>query len=174
MQVRNIHERVFQVRKAQVEALLDSLSSSDDRLWPRDRWPRMAFDRPLTAGAVGGHGPVRYSVQSYQPGREVVFGFSRPRGVFGTHRYVVDEVPEGVRLRHLVEIEARGLGRLSWPLVFGPLHDACLEDSLDAAERELTGTVRRPARWSRWVRALRWVFTRLPSLQRAPDPARAL
>ncbi|MGW2011839.1 hypothetical protein [Streptomyces nigrescens] len=36
-----------------------------------------------------------------------------------------------------------------------PRHDAALEDSLDRAERACTGTVARPARWSRYVRTLR-------------------
>ncbi|AZS71029.1 hypothetical protein DDE74_08815 [Streptomyces lydicus] len=36
-----------------------------------------------------------------------------------------------------------------------PLHDAAPEDSLDRAERACTGTVARPARWSRYVRMLR-------------------
>ena len=37
--------------------LLDGLSAADDRLWPKDRWPAMRFDRPLKVGARGGHGP---------------------------------------------------------------------------------------------------------------------
>ncbi|MGW6943453.1 hypothetical protein ACWGF3_31235 [Streptomyces xanthophaeus] len=37
-----------------------------------------------------------------------------------------------------------GLPRVTWPLVWRPLHDACLEDSLDRAELARTGH-RRPS-----------------------------
>ncbi|MFG2331746.1 hypothetical protein ACGFMM_19205 [Streptomyces sp. NPDC048604] len=49
----------------------------------------------------------------------------------------------------------RGLARLTWPLAWLPPHDACLEDGLDRAELACTGTLRRPARWSSYVRLLR-------------------
>jgi hypothetical protein len=54
MQVLNVHERELQVGSAEVGALLDSLASENDRLWPRACWPAMRFDRPLGVGAVGG------------------------------------------------------------------------------------------------------------------------
>jgi hypothetical protein len=44
---------------------------------------------------------------------------------------------------------------LGWPLAVRWLHDALIEDLLDNAELAATGTVRRPARWSPWVRMLR-------------------
>jgi antitoxin (DNA-binding transcriptional repressor) of toxin-antitoxin stability system len=53
MQVRNVHERVFPAPPAQVGALIDTLASADDRLWPGDRWPPMRFDRALSVGARG-------------------------------------------------------------------------------------------------------------------------
>ena len=80
MQVRNVHERVFTLPLATVGALIDSLASRGDRLWPVKKWPPMRFDRPLAVGAVGGHGPVRYSVEKYLQGQMIVFRFSAPRG----------------------------------------------------------------------------------------------
>jgi len=60
-----------------------------------------------------------------------------------------------VEVRHVLVGTPTGVMRLGWPLAFRWLHDALLEDLLDNAERELTGTVARPARWSPYVRLLR-------------------
>jgi hypothetical protein len=158
MKVLNVHQRLFPADLAQVGALIDSLSSKDDRLWPHESWPRMKFDRVLSVGADGGHGPVRYEVESYEPGRAIFFRFKAPAGFIGTHGYFVDEDARGVRLQHVLEMETRGPALFSWPLVFRRLHDALIEDSLDKAERTLTGTTRRPASWSIAVRAFRSAF----------------
>ena len=45
--------------------------------------------------------------------------------------------------------------RLMFSAVVEPLHDAVVEDLLDNAEREATGSVARPASWSPRVRVLR-------------------
>ena len=44
MKVINIHERELGANYEQVGALIDSLASEDDRLWPGHSWPRMKFD----------------------------------------------------------------------------------------------------------------------------------
>jgi hypothetical protein len=158
VKVLNVHERGVAAPAAAVGALLDGLSSLHDRLWPADRWPPMRFDRPLQVGARGGHGPVRYDVGAYTPGVSIRFDFTGPRGFHGHHRFEV--AVAGQRrtvLRHVVEMETRGLAVLTWPLVFGPLHDALLEDALDRAERSL-GLAPEGARWSPWVRLLRCVL----------------
>jgi hypothetical protein len=65
-----------------------------------------------------------------------------------------------------------GPARLSWPLVFRPLHDALLEDALDNAERQVTGRLQLPARWSPYVRALRRILAVARSgRDRHPGPA---
>ncbi|NLU68949.1 SRPBCC family protein [Streptomyces sp. HNM0574] len=162
MAVHNVHERSLPVPAGELAPLLDGLASSDDRLWPHDRgrWPAMRLDLPLGAGAKGGHGPVRYTVTEYVPGRRVRFGFTGPRGFLGFHEYTVlpagdDEGAGSCVLRHTLAMRVRGSARLSWPLVFRPLHDAVLEDSLDRAELACTGALVRPARWSPYVRLLR-------------------
>ncbi|MDH6577310.1 SRPBCC family protein [Kitasatospora sp. MAP5-34] len=156
MGVYNVHERLLAAKESEVGALIDTLSSCDDQLWAQLGWPQMEFDRPLAAGAVGGHGPVRYTVAAYVPSKWVRFTFSGPRGFHGFHEYTalaVDE--EHTLLRHTLAMDARGPARLGWPLVWRPLHDACLEDSLDRAELACTGAVARPAHWSPYVRLLR-------------------
>ena len=158
MKVRNIHIRSFPVPSRAIAPLIDGLSAPGDRLWPHERWPPMRFDRALGVGADGGHGPVRYAVERYEPGRVVRFRFKAPRGFVGTHAYLVHDDGQGSRLEHVLDIEAVGSARVMWPLVFRPLHDAAIEDSLDKAERYLTGSVRAPARWSALVRGLRAAF----------------
>ncbi len=67
MGVYNVHERLLFAQAGEVGALLDTLAGGADALWPRSTWPPVEFDRPLAVGAVGGHGPVRYTVAAYVP-----------------------------------------------------------------------------------------------------------
>lgn len=158
MTVENVHERTLDAPLRSVAALIDSLGSDGDLLWPRDRWPAMRFDRTLAVGAAGGHGPVRYFVESYVPGRSIRFRFTSPRVFDGFHGYeVLADGPERTRLRHVLEMKARGHGFVTWPLFFRPLHDALIEDSLDRAQR-FCGDEPEVEAWSPWVRALRWAF----------------
>ncbi len=91
--VTNIHARLLDAPAGEIGTLIDGLGSADDRLWPHDRWPPMHFDRPLSVGAIGGHGPIRYVVESYRPGHSVQFRFTRPKGFLGYHRFEVE--PKG-------------------------------------------------------------------------------
>lgn len=160
MRVENVHERLLPASPERAGALLERLASDDDPLWPRDRWPRMRLDRGLAVGSRGGHGPIRYAVEAHETGRLVRFRFEGPRGFDGTHTLDVrpagSGTPDGVWcvLRHAIEMRTRGSARLSWPLVFRPLHDALIEDALDNAERAV-GAMPAPRAWSRRVRLLR-------------------
>lgn len=155
MAVINLHRRHLPAPASAVGALLDTLAGEGDALWPTHVWPAMRFDRPLGAGAAGGHGPVRYTVEHYVPGRWVRFRFTGPRGFDGFHEFTAHPTPDGTDLVHLLVMNARGPARLTWPLAFRWMHDACLEDCLDRAEHALTGSVADPARWSGRVRLLR-------------------
>lgn len=159
--MRNVHERAIAASPGSVGEVVDSLSSQEDRLWPRSDWPAMRLDRPLGVGAAGGHGPVRYVVVGYEPGRSVTFRFTRPAGFDGHHRFVVSESAEGskVSLRHELVMTVTGIDRLTWPLFFRPLHDALIEESLDRAERAAGSHPDTPARRSLWVRALRSLWS---------------
>jgi hypothetical protein len=119
----------------------------------------MRFDRPLEVGARGGHGPIRYRIETYEPGRAVRFRFEGPTGFEGTHGFSVEETGDETNLRHSLAMEARGWARLSWPLVFRPLHDALMEDALTKAERRTGSADPEVVPWSRYVRFLRWVFS---------------
>lgn len=173
--VRNVHERLLAPPAVSADVnqlagtLIDSLASADDRLWPHDRWPALRLSRPLDArspagslwvGADGGHGPIRYRVISYDPGRQVTFEFSPSDGLRGWHRLELEPLGDddhGVILRHVLWGRLRGWSRLTWPLAVRWLHDALVEDLLDRAERSL-GASPRDRAWSLWVRILRRVF----------------
>jgi hypothetical protein len=152
--VRNVHSVRLRVPPGRAGALLDSLGSENNVLWPGDRWPPMRVDGPLRVGAAGRHGPVTYTVEDYVPSTRVCFRFKQPTGFVGTHTFEVFPEVDGCRLEHRVEITPKGLARLAWPLVFGPLHDALAEDAVSRAVHAL-GETQRPRRWSAWVRLLR-------------------
>jgi hypothetical protein len=159
--VLNIHTRDIQASRAALGALLDTLASKQDLIWPHEHWPAMRFDRPLEVGAVGGHGPIRYSVESYEPGQAILFRFTGPRSFHGTHGFMIkDRAPGIVRLEHTLSMRLSGTALLSWPLLFRWLHDALIEDALDRAESSLTKRPLPQRRWSLWVRFLRHVMKR--------------
>ena len=163
--VRNIHERMINAPLAEAGHLIDRLGSREDELWPRDEWPPVRFDRPLAVGAKGGHAAVRYAVEEYVPGRLVRFRFLEPRGFIGTHSFDAEEIaPQQVRLRHTLEMRVKGAARVTWPIIFRPLHDALIEDAFDHAEIFLTGKIYgRKRAWTWRVRFLRLLFIFLES-----------
>jgi hypothetical protein len=160
MNVLNVHERELPAAPDRVGALVDSLASRNDMLWPKHAWPRMEFDRPLGVGARGGHGPIRYFVERYIPGDSIKFRFTSPRGFHGWHGYERITTTAGAAvLRHTLEMRTDGLAVLSWPLIYRPLHDALIEDSLATGQASL-GIVPGIKPWSLWVRCLRQVVSR--------------
>ncbi len=132
-------------------------------MWPKSKWPAQAFDGPLGEGARGGHGPVKYTVVEYVPGRRVVYRFD-PLGLVagfdGRHHFEVIPRRRDVLLRHVLEAECDAKTWLKWKVVVEPLHDALLEDALDGAEQRLHGRVEKPARWSPWVKGLRCILAK--------------
>lgn len=155
----NIHERPLHAAPDQVGALIDTLASPKDALCPIYWWPRMQFDRPLSVGATGGHGTIRYFVEEYYPGKSITFRFTAPPEFTGFHGYeIVEKADQSVLLRHTLQITTHGRTRLSWPLMFRPLHDALIEDSLTMAQVSL-GLSPQVQPWSLWVRFLRWIMS---------------
>jgi len=158
MKVINVHERELNASPASVGALIDSLATDKDLLWPSHSWPRMEFDRPLSVGVTGGHGPVRYLVEAYTPGWSVRFRFIRPKGFDGFHCYDVFPAGDKIILRHTLEMQAHGTAVVTWLLMFCPMHDALIEDSLAHAEASL-GLSPKVWPWSPWVKLLRWILS---------------
>jgi hypothetical protein len=146
--VENVHERLFPVPVGEAGRLLDLIGSVDDPLWPVPCWVPMRFDRPLAVGADGGHGPVRYHVTGYEPGRRVEFTFHRRTGLVGTHTFeLLPQGPGSCLMRHRMSFRPHGSMRLLWPALVRVCHDTVLEHALDNAERALTGAVAHPFRY---------------------------
>lgn len=159
MNVSNIHERELNADSSEVGELLDSIASKKDGLWPRRTWPPMILDRPLRVGAAGGHAEIRYIVEEYIPGESILFRFTAPKGFVGYHRFEVVDAGKGiVILRHTLKMKVKGWALLSWPVIYRPLHDALVEDSLSVAEASI-GQTPEIVKWSLWVRFLRWVLS---------------
>jgi hypothetical protein len=156
--VRNIHQRKINIAAQEVGILLDSLSSNDDKLWPSESWPRMKFDKPLQAGAKGGHGPIRYFVESYQKGKSIKFRFTGPKGFDGFHEFTIEGISSTeTLLKHSLIMNSKGIAIFTWVFGFRPLHDALVEDAFDKAEMSL-GISSVKKSWSGWVRFLRWTL----------------
>ncbi len=170
--VKNVHERLLNTPLSISKAgeLIDRLGKGrDDALWPTGHWPPILFDRPLGVGAVGGHGPIRYFVEAYEPGKSIRFRFTAPRGFVGTHGFDVEAVkPEVLWFRHTLTMRLEGAALLSWPLVYRWLHDALIEDALDRAEANCSFLPVKKKHWSLWVRLLRHLATYSMPLKRAP------
>jgi hypothetical protein len=154
MRIDSIHARELPVPAQELGELLDGLAGPDDKLWPIGRWPNdpIEFDRPLAVGARGGHGPIRYTVVAYEPGRLITFEFEPGSGLRGHHGLEIEPVGNGrARMRYVLDVEVDGIYRLVRP-VFLAMHDALVEDIFDKAELATTGRLVRPARWPRWLR----------------------
>jgi len=159
MKVVNRHHRIVSRSAASVGALIDSLASSQDCLWPHYSWPKMRFDQPLGVNVRGGHGPIRYFVETYRPGKSISFRFSSPRGFRGFHRFeVTDDENNSCQLEHYLEMKTTGFALLTWPLIYRPLHDALIEDALATAQLNLQLHPDIHA-WSLWVKCLRWILS---------------
>lgn len=159
MSVVNSHRTRLPVARERAASLLDGLASQRDRLWPSNCWPALRLDWPLMVAARGGHGPIRYAVVQYQPGQRVRFAFSAPKGFHGWHELRLETVADDeVDLVHELRMRTTGLARLSWPVVFRPLHDALIEDAF-ALARQVFGQELTIKPWSRWVRMLRFLLS---------------
>ena len=153
MRIESVHTRELSVAVEELGRLLDTLAGPDDRIWPIERWPNdpILFDRPLSVGAKGGHGPIRYTVTAYEPGRLIEFEFDPGSGLRGHHRLEVEPAGSaGSLMRHVLDTEPEGINRLLRPMLLA-MHDALVEDLLDKAELAATGRLARPAEWPRWL-----------------------
>lgn len=162
MHVHNVHSRELAAPSEEVGAVLDSLGSDHDRLWPIERWPAMPFrlEGPLAVGASSGHGLVPYSVDDYEPGRRVVFRFPPGVGMEGTHRFEVESLgPDCTRLIHTLDCTVKPKLLALWPIVRG-YHHALLEDVLDKAEISVTGRRPQPQPWPGWLRVANGIEVR--------------
>lgn len=155
IKISNVHERDYPVSESELGKMLDTIASEDDKLWPRE-WPPVRFDRPLAVGADGGHGPIRYRVSAYEPGRRIEFEMTGD--LPGRHVLEVAPGPDdgNCRLRHTLILDPAPLAdRLKWALLVRPAHDAVLEGLLDNAGDAVGHPPAERSTWSPWVRLAR-------------------
>jgi len=161
--VLNIHERRLPATAAEVGALLDTLHTPGNLLWPDEKWPASTMDKGLTVGATGGHAVIRYRVAEYIPGRRVEYAFGSIAllPVFrGRHYFeVIPRAGETV-LRHTIDVQTVPGTWFRWKVMVECLHDALLEDLFDKAERNLGVARPHRSRWSWYVRLMVWVRKR--------------
>ena len=158
MKIINIHKRVVDRPKEKIGELLDTLSSKNDRIWPAGKWPPMRLKAGLQEGSAGGHGPIRYNVQKYQPGELIQFEFTNPKGFQGIHRFEITALTDRqTELKHIIDMNASGTDLLSWSVAIRWLHDALIEDAFDKVENYFSEE-KKKTEWSFWVKLLRKVL----------------
>jgi hypothetical protein len=161
MKIQNIHDRIIKAPRDEVGSIIDTLSSRDDKLWPKKLWPPMRLDHGLKVNSKGGHGPIRYFVEAYQPGRMVKFRFTGPKGFNGFHCFeVLTGEADKTVIKHTLAMDTSGSALITWPLIFRPLHDALMEDAFSAAQASLE-IEREVKSWTPWVRFLRRILSRV-------------
>ncbi len=155
MKITNIHKRIINQPKDKISELFDTLSSKSDQLWPNEKWPPMIFKKGLLEGAVGGHGPIKYSIQKYLPGNIIEFQFIKPDGFNGIHKFQITEIDsEKAEIKHTIKMTLSGKGILTWYFAIKWLHDALLEDCLDKVENHFSHE-QKSTKWNFWVCILR-------------------
>jgi hypothetical protein len=172
--ITDLHTREIDAPREVVGEILDTLGSRDDRLWAVDIWPAepVRFDRPLSVGATGGHGAIRYSVEWYEPGWLIVFRITPGGGLCGTHGFELEPLgADRTRLTHFLEAETRPWMRPILPILIG-WHNAMVETALDRAELEATGSLTRPTHIPLWLRIVSGAEIKLArALGKLPPPA---
>jgi len=158
MKVLNIHKRILKQPMGEVSALIETLSTSNDKIWPSDKWPLMKFQRGIAVGAKGGHGPIRYTVEKYNPKELIQFRFTSPKGFNGIHKFEVKEVnSHQTEVKHVIDMNTSGMGTWKWIFGIRTLHNALLEDGLDKLENNFDGNSK-SSNWNLWVRFLRKIL----------------
>ncbi len=155
MKVLNTHKRVLNEPKQNIAELLATLSKENDKIWPIEKWPAMRFRNGIKIGAKGGHGPIRYSVEKYNPNEIIQFQFSKPKGFNGIHKFELKELPnKKTEIKHTIEMETKGKGTLVWFFAIHSLHNALIEDGLDKIENYFSNDKKVTA-WNVWVKIIR-------------------
>lgn len=168
--LRNVHERWLAVSPDAVWELLAGIGSDADVVWPRENWPPMKLDAPLSVGTSGGHGAVRYRCTALVPRRLIEFTFDSlgGRAFDGHHAFEVLDRGGGVLLRHTIDAQVPDRETRWWFRIFvQPTHDVVIEELFHIIESLLGQSGSALPRWSPWVRLLRR-RRGLPTRQRSP------
>ena len=161
MKVINIHKRLIHQPQESITKLLETLSSSRDKVWPNNNWPAMRFKNGLVLGSKGGHGHIRYTVIDSSPNGSIKFEFTRPHGFKGTHELLVNEIANNTsEIMHIIDMRTTTIkATLSWMFVIRWLHDALIEDAFDNVENQFSAERKRTS-YNLWVKLLRAFYKR--------------
>ncbi|MFK7934117.1 MAG: hypothetical protein AB8G22_11460 [Saprospiraceae bacterium] len=155
MNVINIHQRVIPAPVSNILPLIHTLASKEDRVWPKEQWPKMQFKDGLKIGSKGGHGPVRYTISSMADDGSIEFEFSKPNGFLGSHKFELKAINDtATEIKHTIAMRTNLWGSIQWLLAIRSLHDALLEDCFDKIENQFSEQKKKTS-WSLWVRMLR-------------------
>tara|TARA_R110000868_G_scaffold166151_1_gene400088 strand:+ start:5817 stop:6311 length:495 start_codon:yes stop_codon:yes gene_type:complete len=155
LKVLNIHKRTIHQPKSKVSELLKTLSTENDLIGPKENWPEMKFKDGIQVGAKGGHGPIRYTVEKYDPNEIIQFRFSKPIGFNGIHKFEIRELSDKqTELKHTIDMNTEGKATLKWLFVIRSLHNALLEDGFDKLEN-IFSNEKRHSEWNIWVKMIR-------------------
>ncbi len=155
MKVRNIHKRIINKPKKVVVDAITTLSTENDKIWPKEKWPAMKFEDGIKIGAKGGHGSIRYLVERYNPSKIIQFRFEQPKEFSGIHKFEIREInDEKTEIRHTIDMKTSIKGSLMWFGGIRSLHNALLEDAFDKLENNFTYT-QKVTPWNFWVKFLR-------------------
>lgn len=157
MKVINVHKRIIQQPKIELEKLFNTLATENDMMLATDKWSPMKLDKGLQVGSKGGHGPIKYFVTEYQPEESIQFQFDL-KGFNGFHKFELTELEHNkTELTHLIDMTTTGSATLKWALAIRWLHDAYIEDAFDKVENHFTKD-KKNSQWNLWVKILRKVM----------------
>mgnify|MGYP003745620701 FL=1 len=155
MKVLNVHKRIINQPKNEVSEILKTLATENDKIWPKEKWPQMKFKDGIKIGAKGGHGPIRYLVEEYNPNEIIQFRFLKPNGFNGIHKFEINELSkEKTEIKHTLDMNTVGKGTLIWIFGIRSLHNALIEDGLDKLENDFLEN-KKLSKWNFWLRFLR-------------------
>jgi hypothetical protein len=155
MKVENIHQRIINAPINTISECLKTLATENDTIWPKEKWPSIRFKEGLKVGSKGGHGPIRYTIEVYEPNEIIQFRFSNPKDFKGIHKFEITATNASQTIiKHTINMTVKGKGVLLWYFTILHLHNALIEDAFDKVENQFD-IVKQPATWNIWVRVLR-------------------
>jgi hypothetical protein len=160
MRVLNIHKRTLNQSKTKVVEIIKTLSTDNDRIWPKEKWPEIKFKGEIQIGAMGGHGPIKYTVEKYNPSEIIQFRFLKPLGFNGIHKFEIQELSsEKIEITHTIKMNTDVNGTFLWIFAIRSLHNALIEDAFDKLENNFT-EIHKSSKWNFWVKFLRKQITK--------------
>jgi len=115
----------------------------------------MKFKDGIQVGAKGGHGPIKYSVEKYNPNKIIQFRFIKPNGFNGIHKFEITELDkEKSEIKHTIDMNTTGKGTFIWIFAIRSLHNALIEEGFDKIENNFSDN-QRSTEWNMWVKFLR-------------------